>query len=93
MRTRLSAVFQTLFFTLVLETVLTWRAVQFECGKPLLFVDCYVPYQRCALVSNRFKYICTFLFGRQHQNEVSIVTDVSFTLNVHVLWKKVVPKD
>lgn len=60
MRTLLSAVFQTLFFTLVLETVLTWRAVQFECGKPLLLVDCYVPYQHCALVSNRLKYICTF---------------------------------
>lgn len=82
------------FFTLVLETVLTRRAVQSECGKPLLLVDCYVPYQRRrALVSNRFKYICTFLFGRQHQNGVCIVTDISFTLNVHVLWKKVVPKD
>lgn len=91
MRTLLSAVFQTLFFTLVLETVLTWRAVQFECGKPLLLVDCYVPYQHCALVSNRLKYICTFLFGRQHQNEVCIVTDVSIILNVHVLWQKVVP--
>lgn len=76
-------------FYFSLETVLTWRAVQFECGKPLLLVDCYVPYQHRALVSNRLKkkyiYICTFLFGCQHQNEVCIVTDVSLILNVHVL--------
>jgi len=85
--TTVSCISDTIFY-FSLETVLAWRAVQFECGKPLLLVYCHVPYQHCALVSNRLKIyiyiLCTFLFGCQHQNEVCIVTDVSLILNVYM---------
>jgi len=52
--TTVSCISDTIFY-FSLETVLAWRAVQFECGKPLLLVYCHVPYQHCALVSNRLK--------------------------------------